>query len=131
MIEYQYNVPLDPADVVRVLKASGITRPTGDIDRIARMYATSNLLLSAWSDGALVGVCRGLTDYSYVCYLADLAVARDFQKQGIGRQLIQNARDALGEGVSIILLSAPGAMTYYPKVGFEKIGNGFMIARKH
>jgi len=131
MIEYRHNVPLDPADVVRVLDASGITRPTGDIDRIARMYATSNLLISAWSDGILVGVCRGMTDYSYTCYLADLAVEKTFQKQGIGRELIQRAHNAIGEGVSLLLLSAPGAMTYYPKIGFEKIDNGFLIKRKH
>ena len=129
MIEYRHNVPLDPADVVRVLDASGITRPTDDVARIARMYATSNLLISAWSDGILVGVCRGMTDYSYTCYLADLAVEKTFQKQGIGRELIQRARNAIGEGVSLLLLSAPGAMTYYPKMGFEKIDNGFLIKR--
>jgi ribosomal protein S18 acetylase RimI-like enzyme len=112
MIEYRHNVPLDPVDVVRVLDASGITRPTNDVDRIARMYATSNLLISAWSDGVLVGVCRAMTDYSYTCYLADLAVAKSFQKQGIGRELIQRTRNAIGEGVSLLLLSAPGAMTY-------------------
>ena len=131
MIEYRHNVPLDPADVVRVLDASGISRPTEDVDRIARMYATSNLLISAWSDGVLVGVCRGMTDYGYTCYLADLAVEKRFQKQGIGRELIQRARNAIGEGVSLLLLSAPGAMMYYPKIGFEKIDNGFLIKRKH
>ena len=131
MIEYRHNVPLDPADVVRVLDASGISRPTEDVDRIARMYATSNLLISAWSDGVLVGVCRGMTDYGYTCYLADLAVEKRFQKQRIGRELIQRARNAIGEGVSPLLLSASGAMTYYPKIGFEKIDNGFLIKRKH
>lgn len=85
MIEYRHNVPLDPVDVVRVLDASGISRPTDDVARIARMYATSNLLISAWSDGVLVGVCCGMTDYSYTCYLADLAAEKSFQKQGIGR----------------------------------------------
>ena len=85
MIEYRHNVPLDPVDVVRVLDASGISRPTDDVARIARMYATSNLLISARSDGVLVGVCCGMTDYSYTCYLADLAAEKSFQKQGIGR----------------------------------------------
>ena len=131
MIEYRHNVPLDPVDVVRVLDASGISRPTDDVARIARMYATSNLLISAWSDGVLVGVCRGMTDYSYTCYLADLAVEKSFQKQGIGRELIQRARNAIGEGVTLLLLSAPGAMTYYPKTGFEKIDNAFLIKRRN
>lgn len=51
MIEYRHNYALDPKDVVRVFKSSGITRPTEDLPRIARMFATSNLIISAWSDG--------------------------------------------------------------------------------
>jgi len=53
MIEYCHNFPLDPVDVAR---------PTHDIARIARMFAASNLVISAWEDGGLVGVCRALTD---------------------------------------------------------------------
>jgi len=131
MIEYRHNFPLDPADVIRVFDASGLTRPTQDPARIARMFAGSNLILSAWSDGTLVGVCRALTDYSYCCYLSDLAVHRDFQKRGIGKQLVQRLQAALGAEVSLILLSAPGAMAYYPKLGFAKIDNGFMVKRTH
>lgn len=131
MIEYRHNFPLDPTDVVRVLDSSGITRPTKDVSRIAQMYSTSSFVISAWSNGVLVAVCRGLTDFTYSCYLSDLAVDREFQKQGIGRHLIQLVQDAIGEGVSLILLSAPKAMSYYPKVGFEKMENGFVIRRKH
>lgn len=129
MIEYRHNFPLDPTDVVRVFDSSGITRPTKDISRIARMFAASNLVISAWSEGALIGVCRALTDYSYCCYLSDLAVDRDFQKHGVGKQLILRVQATIGEEVSLILLSAPGAMSYYPKVGFAKVENGFIVKR--
>ena len=131
MIEYRQNHPLDPAEVARVLDASGITRPTDDLPRIGRMYSSSNLVISAWSEGTLVAVCRSMTDFSYTCYLADLAVDRKFQKQGIGRELVRRTQDALGDGVSIILLAAPDAMAYYPKIGFEKIENGYIVKRRH
>jgi len=129
MIEYRHNFPLDPADVARVFDSSGLTRPTKDLPRIARMFATSNLIISAWSEGKLVGVCRALTDYDYCCYLSDLAVDRDFQQRGIGKQMLQRLQATIGEEVSLILLSAPGAMTYYPKLGFAKIENGFIVRR--
>ena len=129
MIEYRHNFPLDPADVARVFDSSGLTRPTKDLPRIARMFATSNLIISAWSEGKLVGVCRALTDYGYCCYLSDLAVDRDFQQRGIGKQMLQRVQATIGEEVSLILLSAPGAMTYYPKLGFAKIENGFIVRR--
>lgn len=129
MIEYRHNFPLNPNDVARVFDASGITRPTNDIPRIARMFATSNLVISAWANEVLVGVCRALTDYSYCCYLSDLAVDQAFQKQGIGKELIRQVQSVVGDEVSLFLLSAPGAMSYYPSVGFAKAENAFVIRR--
>jgi len=129
MIEYRQNEPLDPAEVARVLEASGISRPTKNLPRIERMYASSNLVISAWDGTRLVGVSRALTDYSYCCYLSDLAVDVSYQKHGIGRELIRRTRDAIGEEVSLILLSAPSAMPYYPKLGFALADNAYVIRR--
>ena len=129
MIEYRHNFPLEAADVAAVFDASGIRRPTKDLARIERMFANANLIFSAWHEGKLVGVCRALTDFSYCCYLSDLAVVKAFQKHGIGRELIARVRSTVGEEVALVLLSAPEAMKYYPKVGFEKIENGFIIKR--
>lgn len=128
-IEYRHNFPLTATDVAAVFDASGIRRPTNDLARIERMFANASLIFSAWHEGKLVGVCRALTDFSYCCYLSDLAVDKAFQKHGIGRELIDRVRSAIGEEVALILLSAPGAMAYYPKVGFDKIENGFIIKR--
>lgn len=129
MFEYRHNHPLAPKDIVRVFETSGINRPTKDLPRIARMFATSNLVISAWSEGALVGICRALTDYSYCCYLSDLAVDKAFQGRGIGKRLIAELRDVLGDEVSLILLSAPQAMSYYPTVGFFAADNAYIIRR--
>ncbi len=130
-IEYRYNYPLDSVEIVRVLDASGITRPTGNLPRIARMFAASNLVISAWKDGRLVGVSRSLTDYSYCCYLSDLAVEKGLQGKGIGKELIKRTQAVIGEEVSLVLLSAPGAMSYYPTVGFQQAENAFVIKRKN
>ncbi|MDD2686747.1 MAG: GNAT family N-acetyltransferase [Gallionella sp.] len=128
-IEYRQNFPLAPADIAAVFDASGIRRPTDDLERITRMFANANLNFSAWHEGKLVGVCRALSDFSYCCYLSDLAVDKAFQTQGIGSELIARVRAAIGEEVALILLSAPEAMAYYPKVGFERIENGYIIKR--
>lgn len=78
-IEYRHDHPLDPIEIVRVFDASGITRPTNDLTRIARMFAAPSLVISAWQNGRLAGVSRSLTDYSYCCYLSDLAVDKALQ----------------------------------------------------
>ena len=121
---------MEPTDIVRVFDSSGIVRPTQDVARIARMFANANLVVSVRSDGVLVGVCRALTDFRYCCYLSDLAVDKQFQNRGIGTAMIGQVRRALGGEVSILLLSAPGAMPYYPKVGFDVVENAFIIRRK-
>jgi N-acetylglutamate synthase-like GNAT family acetyltransferase len=130
VIEYRHNQPLDPAEVARLFDASGITRPTGDLPRIARMFSNANLIISAWSDNTLVGVARALTDHAYCCYLSDLAVDRAFQKHGIGKELIRRVQAVIGEEVSLVLISAPGAMQYYPKMGFTAADNAFVVRRK-
>ena len=129
-VEYHRDVPLDPFDVIRVFNASGINRPTSDVPRIARMFSAPSLVISAWLDGRLVGVCRSLTDFAYCCYLSDLAVDKSVQGQGIGTELIRRTQAAVGEEVSLLLLSAPSAMSYYPQAGFERAENAFIIKRQ-
>lgn len=129
-IQYQINTPLSADEVIRVFNASGITRPTHDTARIETMFANANLIISARHEGTLVGIARGLTDHSYCCYLSDLAVDKAYQQQGIGDALLTQVRHALGPEVSLILLSAPSAMSYYPKVGFTAADNAFIIKRE-
>lgn len=130
-IEYRHNTSLAAADVAAVFDASGIRRPTKDLARIGRMFANANLVISAWHENKLVGVCRALTDFSYCCYLSDLAVDKAYQKHGIGSELIARVQQAIGDEVALILLSSPEAMKYYPKLGFEKVENGFIIKRMY
>ncbi|OOG36536.1 GNAT family N-acetyltransferase [Polaromonas sp. A23] len=129
-IEYRHNYPLDPVEVARVFDASGITRPTADLPRIARMFAAPSLVISAWQDGRLVGVSRSLTDYSYCCYLSDLAVDKALQGKGIGRELIRRTQAIIGDEVLLVLLAAPTAMSYYPAIGFEHVDSAFVVRRK-
>ncbi len=129
MIEYRHGAPLDLEDIVRVFQSSGIRRPVDDRERIAVMFQHANLTVSAWDGATLVGVCRALTDFAYCCYVSDLAVAGPYQHRGVGHRLLQEVRDRLGDQVAMILLSAPEAMAYYPKVGFEAASNAFIIRR--
>jgi ribosomal protein S18 acetylase RimI-like enzyme len=57
-------------------------------------------------------------------------VDKAYQRRGIGDALLTQVRQALGPEVSLILLSAPTAMGYYPKVGFTAADNAFIIKRE-
>lgn len=131
-MEILYKTGITPSTeaIIEVYSSAGLNRPVADTERIAEMYRNSNLIVSAWDGERLVGVARSLTDFCYCCYLSDLAISEAYKKSGIGKKLIDITLERLGEQVTLILLSAPGAMEYYPKVGFEKIHNGFIIHRK-
>lgn len=129
MIDIRRDVPLRTEDVIRVFDDSGLIRPTDDPDRITRMFAASNLVVSAWDGGVLVGVARALTDFGYCCYLSDLAVAKSHQRQGVGKRLVDEVRHAIGEGSTLILIAAPGAIAYYPKLGFAKSERAYVLQR--
>ena len=128
-ITYQTGLIPDTKDIVEVYRSSGIKRPVEDLARIANMYTNSNLIVTAWAGKKLVGISRSITDFYYCCYLSDLAVRKEYQKTGIGSELIALTRERIGDQVALILVSAPEAIDYYPKVGFDKIDNGYMIKR--
>ena len=71
-------------------------------------------------DQPIVGIARTLTDFTYVGYLADLAVRASHQRQGIGIELIRKTREKMGAYSMLVLLAAPKAADYYPKIGFTK-----------
>jgi len=106
-------------------------RPVADRGRIARMLAHADITLCArGASGLLVGVSRALTDYAYCCYLSDLAVDGAWQGGGVGRELIRRTHEIAGPQSMLLLLSAPGAMSYYPHVGMAKSENAFVIPRQ-
>lgn len=129
-IVYKVNRMPSTAQVIELYKDAGLPRPVDDAGRISKMFANSALVVTAWDGERLVGLSRCLTDYSWCCYLADLAVRSDYQKKGIGRKLIELSKEKAGEQSMLLLLSVPTAMEYYPRAGMEKLDNAFWIARK-
>lgn len=106
--------------------ALGPTRPLGNTERVQAYLDSSNIVVSARdSNGRLVGVFRGVTDWHWVCYCADLAVAETNQGQGIGKLLMDKAAEVLGNGVTIALLSLPGAEGFYEKIGLTRTNAAF------
>jgi GNAT superfamily N-acetyltransferase len=129
MIHYQTNAPITAEQLADVFIRSGIRRPTDDLVRIGRMLEHASLIITAWNGDRLIGVARSLTDFCFCCYLSDLAVDRAYQRTGIGRELVQRTRNAVGEESGLLLLAAPEAMEYYPKLGMEPVQNGWIIKR--
>ncbi|MFZ6646746.1 GNAT family N-acetyltransferase [Undibacterium sp. TJN25] len=129
-ITYEMDRSISAEQLADVFRRSGITRPVDDLPRLAKMLEHANILATAWNGDRLVGVARALSDFSFCCYLSDLAVDLDCQKSGIGKELIYLVRQACGNQSMLLLLAAPEAMPYYPKLGFDAVANGWIIRRQ-
>lgn len=123
---------LDASSFIDVLERSGLAerRPVADRSRIETMLRNANLTVTARIDGKLVGVARSITDFAFCCYLSDLAVDRAVQGRGIGRALIDRTRREAGEGVLCLLLSAPGAVSFYEASGLDRHPDCFLFQRR-
>jgi predicted N-acetyltransferase YhbS len=120
-ITYRLGNDLDLDAVRELYRAStlGERRPVDDGDRMAAMLRNANLVVTAWDGELLVGIARSVSDFSFCTYLSDLAVRVSHQRQGIGRELIRRTREQGGKA-TVILLSAPKAVDYYPRIGFTR-----------
>lgn len=134
-ILYASEPALDVAEFRGVLVESGLgkVRPVDDGARLRTMLDNANLVLTARldrPDRQLVGVARGMTDFSWVCYISDLAVSRAAQGLGVGKGLMDEARRRLGPSVSISLISMPDAVGFYERIGMTRMTDAFWFGRQ-
>jgi predicted N-acetyltransferase YhbS len=121
-VRYSIESELAVDEFIDVLRRSTLAerRPVDDLATITGMLANADIIVAARSHaGQLVGVSRAITDFNYCTYLSDLAVDLACQRQGIGRELIRRTHEVAGLKTRLILLSAPGARTYYPHIGMR------------
>jgi len=130
--DYKINEPISTDQFIALLESStlGERRPIEDRECMEGMISNSNLTVTAWFDGELVGIARCMTDFHYACYLSDLAVSKKYQKSGIGKQLQILTQDQLGPKCKLILVAAPDANQYYERIGFANNPRCWILDRE-
>ena len=86
--------------------------------------------LTAVRDGdRIVAMGRMLFDFGYTAYLGDIIVRPEYQKQGIGKRIVENLIDRTmdsayeGEWIMFILVAARNKEAFYEKLGFQRRPN--------
>jgi GNAT superfamily N-acetyltransferase len=131
-LTFQTETDITPDEFVDVLCRSTLAerRPLDEPETIKAMLEHADLIVTARWGTLLVGVSRAITDFAYCTYLSDLAVDVEFQEQGIGKELIRRTHEAAGLGTTLILLSAPQAVSYYPHIGMTKHESCWIVPRQ-
>ncbi|MCH9813839.1 MAG: GNAT family N-acetyltransferase [Epsilonproteobacteria bacterium] len=121
-IHYQVNPNITTDDFIYILERSSLAerRPINDRTCMEGMLQHADLTICAFEGEKIIGIARSITDFHYCCYLSDLAIDETYQHQGIGKALVEQTKQQLAQNCKLILLSAPKATTYYPKIGFTQ-----------
>lgn len=127
MIVYRVGNDIDLDTFIEVYRDStlGERRPVDDRERMRQMLERANLVVSAWEGERLIGVARSLSDFCYATYLSDIAVRLDYQRRGVGRELVRRTQMEGGRA-TVYLFAAPKAVDYYPRIGFDA-GSGWIL----
>ncbi len=131
-IDYRVGAKPELQAFVDLYQASslGARRPLDDPEIVQAMIGHANLLVTAWEGELLVGLARTLTDFAYIGYLADLVVRESHQTAGIGVELIRRSQAEMGPRSKLLLLAAPEAKDYYPRIGFREISDAWIVGAR-
>ena len=131
-IEYRINTPVSVDQFIDLLRDStlGERRPIDDRECMEGMIRNSNLVVTAWSEGKLIGIARSMTDFHYACYLSDLAVSEQYQNKAVGKKLQNLTQEQLGPKCKLILVAAPLANSYYEHIGYVNNQRCWILERE-
>lgn len=129
LITYRDGLVPSIETIAALYRAAELKRPVDDLQRISQMYAGANLVETAWDGDRLAGILRGWSDGAFDGYVSDLAVHPNYQRQGIGRELLRRVVERNRE-VQFVLRASQIARGYYQHIGWQAIENGWYLPRE-
>ncbi|MCI5578187.1 MAG: GNAT family N-acetyltransferase [Oscillospiraceae bacterium] len=99
-------------------------------DRIASNALNNAFHITTVRDnGKAIGMIRVLSDGSYANFITDVIVIPEYQKRGIGTEMVRRTVDFMkttlqpGETIVLYLMSAIGKESFYKQFGFRERPN--------
>ena len=127
-IEYQTQKDLPNEPLYQLFLAVGwATEETTTqemIDHFNIGFLHSTFVFSAWAEGRLVGCVRALSDLHFRSVLYDVAVLPEYQRRGIGSELVRRCMEACPG--SEWLVRTDQAKGFYEKLGFRENHDNFL-----
>jgi ribosomal protein S18 acetylase RimI-like enzyme len=113
--------------VSETLKQVGMTHHDPGVHQKA--FERSYVRVFAYRGGQLIGFGRAISDGVYQAAVYDVAVAPEFQSQGIGSKLMAEMLSRLS-GFNVILYASPGKEGFYRKLGMRRMQTGMARFQK-
>jgi GNAT superfamily N-acetyltransferase len=91
-------------------------------DLLMRALRNSHALATARVDGRLVGLVNAISDGHLVAYFPHMLVLPEFQRQGVGRQLMAAMLERYRDFHQLMLTADGDAVAFYEAMGFTRAG---------
>lgn len=112
--------------VAETLRRVGMSYFAPEVHR--RAFEASDTVVFAYRERRLIGFGRALSDGEYQAAVYDVAVVPEFQRQGIGRIIMQKILERTA-GCNVILYASPGKEGFYRSLGLRKMRTGMALFR--
>lgn len=129
MIAYHEDKKVDFKKLIELFNGVGWTDKTQDIQRLKQMVENSQIVVTAWDKGEMVGFARCTTDYVFNGQINNVVVDAQYRNRGVGRALISRIL-ASSSGVTYILRGDPENEDFYKALGFEETERAYIYKRK-
>lgn len=101
-------------------RQAGWVAPEEDCEFIRRVTADSTVFLAVYDHERIIGMGRAISDGVSDAYIQDVAVLKDYRRQGIGGEIVRRIVAALeAKNIDwIALVGEPGTESFYRGLGF-------------
>ena len=130
MITYKETKEINDSNLRPLYESVGWVAYTEKISDLSILLTNCQLVFSAWDNEKLIGLIRTVGDGISIQYVQDILVLPEYQKQGIGRELLQKVMEMSKEIRQFVLITDgsednQAAIEFYKKQGlatFEEVG---------
>ena len=120
---FEYNNQLSAKEYCEL--RSAVEWPPIVEDQAQSGLHNSDFIIACRDGTRIVGCARIFWDKGYIAYLADVMVKPEYQKQGIGKKLVDECISYIDKQlkdswrIKIVILSAKGKEQFYERFGFQ------------
>jgi ribosomal protein S18 acetylase RimI-like enzyme len=119
MINYKDDTKDITAKQIQELFHSAGWKVSDKPDRLLMSLKNSETLITAWDENRLVGLVNAFSDVTMVVYIHYFITHKEYQNQGIGRQMMNVVLKKYQEYKHLVLISNNGKIGFFEKCGFR------------
>ena len=117
-------------DIMPLYEDVGWTAYTQDKDTLERAINNSLKVWTVWDNKKLVGLARVVGDGYTIIYIQDILVLEEYQRKGIGRNLLKAILDEYKFVRQVVLMTddTEKTISFYESIGLKKVSDYGIVA---